>query len=317
MTGVWIPACATAGIVLGATASILTRHNLTHPTASVLASWWFGAIMTALALTTLSWRVDTRGELVVYTIVVALGVPLAVIDALERRLPRLLVWAMLAGAATGLGTLCLFRHDIGPGLRATLAMLALTGTFLLLALLVPSGVGAGDVRLATVIGLVSGWSSWPTVTSTMAIALVLALIIAIPITLRQRGTDRAAEVPFGPCLLVGLLTAVALASGQPRINPASAITTGPIDAHNVQLQSSTNLNSQRVVCLHVEPSNGWCGGRGWARPDTRHTEPAREQGPSRAPGAPRPQRATGNARRHTDAPAGHFNGGAENDQSEW
>jgi leader peptidase (prepilin peptidase)/N-methyltransferase len=213
MTVMRMLACAAAGIGLGAAASIVTRRSLTHPVAGIFSSWWFGAIVTALVLTALFWRVGAHGELAVYAVVAVLGVPLAVIDSLERRLPRLLVWFMLAGVATGFGILCLIRHDVGPGLRATLAMFALAGTFLMLALLVPGGVGAGDVRLAAVIGLVAGWSGWPVVTGAMVIALLLALIIAIPVTVRRHGADGSVGVPFGPCLLVGLLIAVAVAGG--------------------------------------------------------------------------------------------------------
>lgn len=214
VTGLGVAGYAVAGAVLGAAASILTRRFLSGQVSPVLSSWWPGTIITAAVLAVLGWRVGARWELAVYAVVAALGVPLAVIDWVEQRLPRVLVRLALAEAAGGFGLLCVARHDVGPGLRAVLASLVLGCAFLVMAILVPGGIGAGDVRLAGVVGLVAGWSGWPVVTGAVAVALLLALVLAVPGV--RRGTqdgDGPVGVPFGPCLLVGVLAAVAAAGG--------------------------------------------------------------------------------------------------------
>jgi leader peptidase (prepilin peptidase)/N-methyltransferase len=211
MSGWAVAACALAGGLLGAVASVITRRWV-RKQAQVARSWWVGAAVTAVVLTVLGWRVGVRGELAVYGFVVVLGVPLAVIDGVEHRLPRLVVWPQLAGAAAGFAILCLIRGDAGPGLRAVGAALAAAVFYLVLAVVVEGGVGSGDVNLAAVVGLVTGWVSWTALAGALMLASVLALLLLAVPQVRSRAGG-SGGVPFGPCLLAGMVTAVALGMG--------------------------------------------------------------------------------------------------------
>ncbi|MFJ7218918.1 prepilin peptidase [Amycolatopsis sp. NPDC098790] len=197
---------AAVGLVLGAAASSITKTLLRQP-ARVAHSWWLGAAITAALLALTGWRTGIRGELAIYAYVLALGVPLAVIDWVEHRLPRIVVLPQLAGAALGLAVLCVARSDPAPVLRALWAALAAAVFYLLLAVLVEGGVGSGDVSLAAVVGLVTGWSGWPEVAGALVIASVAGLLLLL---VPRRGSLRKA-VPFGPCLLVGMTTVIAVA----------------------------------------------------------------------------------------------------------
>src|SRR5215470_15011565 len=53
-------------------------------------------------------------------------------------------------------------HAAGALGRALLGGLVLGGTYLVLALLRPGGIGGGDVKLAGLAGLALGWLGWPT-----------------------------------------------------------------------------------------------------------------------------------------------------------
>jgi leader peptidase (prepilin peptidase)/N-methyltransferase len=197
---------AVAGFGLGAWGSLITRRFSSRP-AQIASSWWFGAFLTALALGILAWRVGSRGELPVYAFVLVLGVPLSIIDWFEHRLPRIVVVPQLVGAALGLAFLCLARSDPGPGLRALWAMLAGACFYLLLAVLTEGGVGSGDIGLAAVVGLMTGWFGW----AELAGAIVLASLIALALLLLPRNrASRAA--PFGPCLLTGMTAMLAVAT---------------------------------------------------------------------------------------------------------
>jgi leader peptidase (prepilin peptidase)/N-methyltransferase len=196
---------ASAGFVLGTAGSLLTERLLRRRARNA-SSWWLGAIITALVLAVLGWRVGPRGELVVYAFVLALGVPLAIIDWVEHRLPRIVVVPQLLGGAAGLGWLCVARSDSTPGVRALWAMLAAAGFYLLLAVVVEGGVGSGDVGLAAVVGLVTGWSGW----TELAGALVLASFAALVLLLLPRKGGGRAAVPFGPCLLAGMTAVLAV-----------------------------------------------------------------------------------------------------------
>jgi len=207
----WTLGAAVAGLVLGAAASTLTRRFLAQPRALAGAEW-FGGALTAVVLAFLAWRNGNRDELVVQSLVAVLGVPLAIIDWFEHRLPRALVLPQLAAAAVGFAALSIAHAEPEPGLRALVASVALAAAFLALAVATAGGVGAGDVSLAAVVGLVCGWLGWPQVLGALVVALLLALcLVAIPAA-RRRDERGAAVVPFGPCLLGGTL-AMVLAAG--------------------------------------------------------------------------------------------------------
>ncbi|MFC3450754.1 prepilin peptidase [Amycolatopsis speibonae] len=206
-SGWWWSGSAAAGLMLGAAASGLARRFLRHER-TLAGAWWFGAMLTAAVLGSLGWRVGARGELAVYGFVAVLAVPLAVIDWCEHRLPRALMWPQLAGAILGFVVLCLVRHDPAPGVRALAALVAAGGLFLLLAVATGEGVGAGDVSVAAVVGLATGWIGWAQVVGALLTASLLALVmIAVP-GVRRRDDDGAVLVPFGPCLLTGALVMV-------------------------------------------------------------------------------------------------------------
>lgn len=206
MVNAWLTAgSAAVGLVVGAAASSITRTLLRRPV-HIAQSWWLGAVITATLLALLGWRIGFHGELLVYAYVLTLGVPLAVIDWVEHRLPRIVVLPQLGGAALGLGLLCVVRFDWASGLRALWAALAAAGFYLLLAVLVEGGVGSGDVSLAAVVGLVTGWSGWPELAGSLVLASLGALLLLL---LPHHGSRRKA-VPFGPCLLAAMTTVLAI-----------------------------------------------------------------------------------------------------------
>lgn len=214
MTVGWLLAYAGAGAAYGAALSELTRRSVPEGAHRVLGSWWLAAAVTGGVLAVLAWRIGPRWELAPYWLLVLLGVPLAIIDGTDRRLPRLLVYPLLTGVLAALVVLCLVRGEAAPGIRAVAAMAASSGLFLMGALIVPGGIGAGDVRLAAVAGLVAGWSGWLVVMATLLVSLACAaLFLGVLRFAQSRGAQSSDTVPFGPCLLAGVLTAVVVAGG--------------------------------------------------------------------------------------------------------
>jgi leader peptidase (prepilin peptidase)/N-methyltransferase len=77
----------------------------------------------------------------------------------------------------------------------------------LLAALLRSGFGYGDVQLAGLIGLATGYlSAWGPVIATYA-AFILSGVYAVGRLVRRRGS-RKDDIPFGPWMLLGTLIAV-------------------------------------------------------------------------------------------------------------
>lgn len=138
-----------------------------------------------------SGRTDTTAMALLYT---GILVTLAVVDFRVRRIPNVVLIALLAwGLAEALW--------VGqPGLVAAGLGLALGGgLFLLLALLRRGGMGAGDVKLAAVLGAILGFPAiLPALLGgTLAGGLAAAFLLA------TRRAGRKDPMAYGPYLALG------------------------------------------------------------------------------------------------------------------
>ncbi|AKK27449.1 A24 family peptidase [Mycobacterium sp. EPa45] len=132
-------------------------------------------------------------------IVLAWAMALTVFDVRQRRLPNSLT---LPGAVAVLGvaTVC------GRGLPALAGALGLAALYLVVHLVVPGGMGAGDVKLALAVGGLTGVFG-PDVWLLAALgAPVLTAMMATVIAVRHR----TATVPHGPSMCLASLAAAAL-----------------------------------------------------------------------------------------------------------
>ncbi len=141
---------------------------------------------------------------------VGIGLLLAVIDLREKLLPnRILLPATVVAA--GLLTLAAALDGSWPDLvRALLAGAASFAVLLVMALLAPTGLGMGDVKLAALLGLVLGWFGWSAVLLGFFLGFVLQAALGLAL-LAGRRAGRSTELPFGPALLTGSLAVVLLA----------------------------------------------------------------------------------------------------------
>ena len=199
---------ALVGGAAGASISTLTRTFLTtNHTPSRLASRSTGAAVTALLFAALAWRTGGLVDLVAYSYLAAVGVPLAVIDTIEQRLPTTLVWPSY-GVLTTLFGLATVAQPNGSGtLRALVGMACLTAFYLALAVLFRGGLGAGDVKLGGLLGLAMGWQSWSTILTGTILAWSLAALLRLAFRLVGRW-PRDSATPLGPFLLTGAFAAI-------------------------------------------------------------------------------------------------------------
>lgn len=162
----------------------------------------------ALVFGMIAWlRVDLLILRFAWFCLAVLGSALIVSDLTLRRLPNLLVLAAFAiglasavvdsiasGAVTGL-----FRGIAGAA--------ALFFIYLVLHLLSRGGMGAGDVKLAGVLGLFLGQLSWLHLYWGSAIAFLLGGTAALLVLATGRGTRKSA-IPFGPFMVTGAFAAL-------------------------------------------------------------------------------------------------------------
>ena len=125
---------------------------------------------------------------------------LSVYDIREGRLPN---WLTVPGALTVL----LVAAAEGRGGPAVLGAVTLAGLYLLVHLIAPHGMGAGDVKLAIGVGGLTGalgYDVW--VLAAIAAPLITATVACVVLLRRAETT-----VPHGPSMCVSSAVAAVLA----------------------------------------------------------------------------------------------------------
>lgn len=204
--------CAALGAVVGALETPITRRLLTDRDQHRYALAPALAVATATVLGLLAWRIGLHPDLAAYACLAVVGVPLAAIDLIDLRLPTPLLAPLYPVLAMLFGLAALLEHEPARLLRAALGMVALLVFSLVIALLARGGLGAGDVRLAGVLGLALAWHDWMALVSGTLFGLLYAAVAgAILIALRR--ASRHTAIPFGPALIAGAFTALLVPLG--------------------------------------------------------------------------------------------------------
>ena len=121
------------------------------------------------------------------------------VDLRERRIPTRVVHTAAVGVSVSVivARVAQDRSMVGAAAGA----LFVGGAFLVVHLLDPTGLGFGDVRLATVVCGAVGWSFG--VSAAIAATAVAAVVAAVGGMVRRGG------VPFAPILLAAALAVIA------------------------------------------------------------------------------------------------------------
>ncbi|MGN6681443.1 MAG: prepilin peptidase [Streptosporangiaceae bacterium] len=168
-------------------------------------------VTTAVVLTLLLGRFGGQPDVIAFGFFGALGVALAAIDIAVKRLPDPLTLPAYPILIAMLGIAALISGDMGALGRALLGCLALSGCFLLLALIRPGQLGGGDIKLAGLTGLVLGWLGWPALIFGAALAFVLSAIVGLALLAARRITLKGA-MSFGPFLIGGAVLAALMSA---------------------------------------------------------------------------------------------------------
>jgi leader peptidase (prepilin peptidase) / N-methyltransferase len=146
-----------------------------------------------------------------YLVLALAGTALIVVDLAQHRLPDRVVYPTYAA---GLVLLAL-DADAHAYVRGLVAMAALFAGFLLLALITPSALGLGDVKLAGLLGLYLGHLGAGVLAIGFLSGVALGALAGLALLLSRRAAWRT-EFAYGPALLAGALLAVGV--GQPLWN---------------------------------------------------------------------------------------------------
>lgn len=156
-----------------------------------------GVLCAALAA-----AVGPRPELAVWALAAPFLLLLAVVDWRVRRLPDVLTLPLAAGTLALLGAAAPLPGSGGSWTRALLGGLALGGTYFVLFLINPGGLGFGDVKLALTLGVIQGWYGWPVLFAGAFLGLALGAVYGAGLLLRRRA-GRKSAIPLGPFMVLG------------------------------------------------------------------------------------------------------------------
>ena len=154
--------------------------------ATVLRALLTGALFAAAA-----WRFADDSAVIAFSYLMAIGIASCAVDLAEQRLPSELILpsygvvaaAVLASAATTGDEVTLVRVGAAGLMSFTFHLLLAVGS--------RGGLGAGDVKLAGLLGLAAGWLSWAAVLSGLLLAWATA---AVTVALRSRtASDHGAD----------------------------------------------------------------------------------------------------------------------------
>ncbi|MGZ4104778.1 MAG: prepilin peptidase, partial [Actinomycetota bacterium] len=100
---------------------------------------------------------------------------------------------------------------LGPGAGAWVRALAggavAFGFFLLLAIISPRGMGMGDVKLSSVLGLALGYLGWGRLFVGLLLSFIAGAVGGIGL-IAARKAGMKSEVPFGPYLALGTIVSI-------------------------------------------------------------------------------------------------------------
>ncbi len=139
----------------------------------------------------------------------------AVIDAQCRRIPASVVYTTAIVGVPLLVGASLWVHRVGALWTALAAAGVAFALFFAVFVLVPKGIGFGDVRLAPLCAGFLGWLGWRVAAAGLLSGILLAGLYGVGLVLARRA-GRKTAVPLGPFLAAG--TYLAIVAGGPIVS---------------------------------------------------------------------------------------------------
>ena len=141
-----------------------------------------------------------------FGVLVGAGMWLTLIDIDTHVLPRRIVYRTTALVMPML-VISVFFDDAGSVLRMFIGAIAMWMLMRVLEVLARGGLGGGDVALAGLLGMFTGWISYEAIATALIAAFIAGGLFAA-LLLITRKASRSTRFAFGPFLIVGALIAV-------------------------------------------------------------------------------------------------------------
>jgi leader peptidase (prepilin peptidase)/N-methyltransferase len=138
---------------------------------------------------------------------VAVSLVLILTDLDHHRIPNRILYPGFVGGVVLLGIGSLLDGDGDALGRALLAGGAYFGGLFVVALIARGGLGFGDVKLAALLGVFTGYLSWGVVAVAAFGAIAIGGVVALGLLVAGR-KGRKDTIPFGPPMVVGAYAAL-------------------------------------------------------------------------------------------------------------
>jgi len=165
------------------------------------------AVVTGVLCGAVALRFGVQGATLPLCIAVTLLVALSVTDLTHRLVPRRLLYpgaAVMVAGFCGVAAANGSAHALGD---AAIGGAIAFAVFFAVWWFVPRGMGFGDVRLAGVIGIATGWLGLLHAYLAFLVGFGTGLVFGVVSILAFR-TGRRSKIPFAPSLAVGAVVAI-------------------------------------------------------------------------------------------------------------
>lgn len=152
--------------------------------------------------------IGTRWVLPAFLWFLAVTLALSLIDYDTKRIPNRILFPGVVVGAVLLGGGAALDGALAAYGRSWLAAIAYFGGFLILALIYPPGFGMGDVKLAFMLGMFSGFVAWASLAASVFLAIMVGGVLSIGALVTRRA-GRKDYIPFGPSLVIGAWIGIA------------------------------------------------------------------------------------------------------------
>ena len=186
---------------------LLLRGRCRTCSAPISARYPLVELGTGILFVAMALRFGLDPVLPAYLYLVAVGLALALIDLDTRKLPDALVLPSYPVAGVLLVLATLLGSDSGSLIRAALGGAAMYAFYFALVFAYPKGMGFGDVKLAGVLGLYTGWLGWGVWAVGLFSGFLIGGVLSIGL-LAVKKAGRKTKIPYGPSLLLGVLLAI-------------------------------------------------------------------------------------------------------------
>ena len=165
------------------------------------------ALVSAVVMGGFAARLGADPVLPAFVVLAAALVAVSAVDLERLIIPNRILYPA-AGAITALLLVGAVADDRwGSMARAAIAAVAAFAAFFVVHAVAPRGMGFGDVRLAGVVGLATGWLGLGHAFVAFLAAFVLGSVVGT-VVMVVSGQGRRTRVPFGPFLAAGAVVAV-------------------------------------------------------------------------------------------------------------